>query len=148
MSTKTKAPSGETAEAIGEELLKLDTEIENMETELEAGEKPLVWDEAGSVEEIAAEQHRLAILPRLIRAAKIKRLELKIKRHEREAEPLEVQRAKAYEALERAQAKRFEVEEQIAAARQAWSLPHVQLQSLERRIKDAERELSELREEA
>jgi hypothetical protein len=143
--TQTKEPTSETT---AEELVKLDAEIESMEAQLEAGEKPLVWDEAGSVEEIAAEQHRLAILPRLITAAKIKRAELRIRRYEREAEPLEVQRTEAHEALERAQAKRFEVEEEIAAARQAWAYSHGRLQSLERRIKDAERELHELRGEA
>jgi hypothetical protein len=145
MSTQTKEP---TAESIREELVKLDAEIESMEAELEAGEKPLVWDEVGSVEGIAAEQHRLTILPRLIRAAKIKRAELRIRRTRAELEPLYAEREAAYKKLERTREKKRKVEEEEKSALAEWGAPHNLIQKRERRIKDAERELHELRGEA
>ncbi len=146
--TQTKEP---TAETIGEEIATLDKEIKTMEAELaEEAAAPLRWEEitSSTAEELARKEQRRGILPRLLTAARMKRLELRKMQYELEAEPLEAERAKAHEALERAQAKRFEVEEEIAAARQAWSYPHGRLQSLERRIKDAERELHTLRGEA
>jgi hypothetical protein len=148
MSTKTKTP--ETAEAIGEEIRTLDKEIQSMESELEEGERPLVWDEVDSstVEEIAAQEHRLAKLPRLIRAAKVKRQERRIRLYQLEVEPLYAERNGNYHKLERAIERDRKAKEEREAALGAWNITLSAVQGLERRIKDAERELSELRGEA
>src|SRR3712207_9505855 len=88
-----------------EEITTLDGEIEGMERELaEDATAPLSWDEVTSTtaEEIAKEEQRRGVLPRLIQVAKVKRLELRIQRLEEEAEGLEAERAERHRALEKA----------------------------------------------
>jgi hypothetical protein len=57
----------------------LDAQIASMEAELaESYGKPLTWEEVTSTkaEEIACKEQRRGVLPRLIHAAKVRRLEL------------------------------------------------------------------------
>jgi sugar-specific transcriptional regulator TrmB len=67
--TKTKERTVE------EELREVEQEIESMERELAEREQPIVWGEV-EAGELEAKERRRAILPRLITAARIKRLEL------------------------------------------------------------------------
>ena len=76
MSTVNEKTNAGTIEA---ELAALDGKIESMEAEVEDAEaSPLVWDRitATTAQELAATEQRRSILPRLILAARIKRLEL------------------------------------------------------------------------
>jgi chromosome segregation ATPase len=77
----------------------LDAKIQEMEAELEDGCGELLsWDEVTSTtaEEIAASEQRRGILPRLIKAAKVKRLELEKRGHEERATSIGEERDAAY----------------------------------------------------
>ena len=65
----------------------LDASIKRMEAELAEGYgRPLSWEEVTSTtaEELAAKEQRRSVLPRLITAAKVKRLELQRAKWEQE----------------------------------------------------------------
>ena len=147
MSTKT----AKTVSAVEDEIVHLDEEIGRMEAELvHSATTAIAWDDVNeaAVEELVNRERRRAILPRLIKAAKIKRLELRIMREQRASGPLEAERAAAHERLEEATAKRWEAVEEENAARALWSRAHNRIERIERRIRDAEREISALRGEA
>ena len=132
---------------IEEEIATLDQEIESMERELAEEAAPVAWGEVDADELVRKEQRR-GVLPRLIAAAKIKRLELEKQRTERELEPLYTEREDAHRKLERAQAKKLKAEEEMLEARAAWSQPHVLIDKRERRLKDLDRQIAELRGES
>jgi chromosome segregation ATPase len=122
----------------------LDASIEKMEAELaEDYDRPLNWEEATTTtaEELAAKEQRRSIVPRLITAAKIKRLELQRERWEREIEPLEVERDEAHERLEAAQTKLNEAERERNLAQGAWSHARGLIQSRQDRIREVNREI-------
>jgi hypothetical protein len=82
---------------------------------LEAPPPEIGWDEllansAKHEQELETRERRRGILPRLLTAAKIKRLELQRERWEQEIEPLKVERDEAYERLEAAEAKLTEAQ--------------------------------------
>lgn len=148
MSTKTKAPPGDTVEAIEEEIAALDKEIQNMEAELaEESAAPLSWDEitSSTADELARKEQRRGILPRLLKAARIKRLELRKRQYELEAEPLRAECEENYHKLERATEKERKAKEEREAALGAWNFTLSTVRGLERRIKDTERQIREER---
>jgi MoaA/NifB/PqqE/SkfB family radical SAM enzyme len=101
----------------------LSAEIEAMEAELADGYgQPLTWEEVTSTtaEEIARKEQRRGVLPRLIHAAKVRRLELE-------------------DRLRR-------VQEERDAAHREWTLTLYALQSADERTRRTEKELRELRE--
>jgi predicted phage tail protein len=98
-----------TTQTTEQEISALDEQIAGMEAELgslEGHGRPLPWDEVTSTtaEEIAKKEQRRGILPRLITAAKAKRLELRIRHAAEELEGLSAERAGLYETLEKAKA--------------------------------------------
>ena len=95
---------------VEEEIATLDEEIRSLEAELEEHAAPLVWGEVDAGELVRKEQRR-GVLPRLITAAKIKRLELEKRRTEGELQPLYTEREEAHKKLERATAKKLKAEE-------------------------------------
>jgi hypothetical protein len=114
-----------------------------MERELAEEAAPVAWGEVDADELVRKEQRR-GVLPRLIAAAKIKRLELEKQRTERELEPLYTEREDAHRKLERAQAKKLKAEEEMLEARAAWSYPHGLIEKRERRLKDLDRQIAVL----
>jgi chromosome segregation ATPase len=127
----------------------LDAKIQEMEAELAQGYgKPLTWDEVTSAtpEDLARKEQRRSVLPRLITAAKIKRLELRRAGYERDIEPLQAKREAAYERIEAATAHRLEAEAEEGKARSEWSDANMRIQSREDRIREVTREIRELRE--
>ncbi len=81
----------ETKERKTESVEELDVKIAEMQAELEDGHgRPLSWDEvtATTPGEMARKEQRRGVLPRLIEAARVKRLELELRDREREAETL------------------------------------------------------------
>jgi hypothetical protein len=103
---------------------------------------------AREVERLEAEEQRRAAKPRPIAAAKIKLLELQKRQMEAELEPLYKEREEAHERLEDATARRWKTVEDENAARAAWSRPNVLIEKRERRLKDLDRQIAELRGEA
>jgi hypothetical protein len=142
---KTATLEAESPEA---EMAALDKQIRDMEAELqEETSTALSWEEVTSTtaENLARKEHRRAILPRLISAARIKRAELRIQRERRAAEPLEALRAEAFKEMEDAEARYFKAIEERNLARGRWSDTHGRLEKIGRRIKDSEREIAELK---
>ena len=128
----------------------LDASIQSMEAELAQDySRALNWEEVTSTtaDELAAKEQRRSILPRLITAAKVKRLELQRAKWEEEIEPLQQQREEAYKRLEEATAKYHEAEQARSLAQCDWSHAHGLIDSREQRIRQINREIRELREE-
>ncbi len=146
MTTKEKPRTDQLAQ----EERKMDEEIERLEAEareLEVPARALTWDEiqAGAGEDLDKQERRRGILPRLIIAAKVKRLELRRERYERETEPLRKQREEAYARLEKAKAKRLQAEDEEKMALYEYSDAFQQVQGQEKRLKAVDREIRELR---
>jgi hypothetical protein len=83
------------------ELEQLESEIADMERELTAESEPLVWGEVDAGE-LACREQRRGVLPRLITAAKIKRLVLQKRRTEAELEELRKECDREWTIVERA----------------------------------------------
>ena len=144
MTTKEKSK----AENLVDEERKMDEEIRRLEAEareLEAPAHVLTWDEIQAGEDLDKRERRRGVLPRLITAAKIKRLELRRERYERETEPLQAQREEAYARLEEAKTKRLDAIDEENAALYQYSDAFQQVQGQEKRLKAVDRELAELR---
>ncbi len=149
MSTKQKAP----AENLIEEEKKMDGEVARLEAEqagLDGPASALTWEEvqSGAAGELEARERRRGILPRLIVAAKVRRLEVRREGYEAELGPLRERREKAHERLEAARAKRLEAAEEENAGRAEYSDAHLRVEGREARIKETDREIRRLRGEA
>jgi hypothetical protein len=101
MTTKTKAKDLQTEER------EMDAEIERLENEhrdLQSPARALTWEEVqtGATEDLERREVRRGILPRLIVAAKVRRLQIRRERYEQEAEPLRKLREEAHERLQAA----------------------------------------------
>ena len=99
-----------------------------------------------SVEEMARKEQRRGILPRLIHAAKVRRVELAKKRREEEAAPLREKLEATYAAFQEQEDQLRKAKEKRDAAHAEWSLTLSALQSADERTRRTEKELSELRE--
>jgi chromosome segregation ATPase len=127
----------------------LSAEIEAMEAELADGYgQPLKWEEVTSTtaEEIARKEQRRGILPRLIHAAKVRRLELEKLRREEEAAPLREKLEATYAAFQEQEDQLRQAKEERDAAHSEWTLTLSALQSADERTRRTEKELRELRE--
>lgn len=126
------------------------TKLEAERAELDAPAPALTWDEiqSGGLEDLEARERRRALLPRLIAAARVKRLELQRARRALEMEPLEAARAEAHDRLQATTAKRIKVAEEEGKARFAYSDANGRIESAERHMKAIDREIRELRGEA
>jgi chromosome segregation ATPase len=136
------------AGTIEAELAELDGKIAGMVEEVEDAEaSPLVWDQITSTtaDELAAQEQRRSIIPRLITAARIKRLELERRREEERAAPLEEIREKAHERMEKAMAAKSKAEEQAGYARFEWTNARSRLENRHRRVKEIDREIANLK---
>jgi hypothetical protein len=122
----------------------VDEELREVERELAERERPLVWGEVDA-EQLEAKERRRAILPRLLQAARIKRLELRIHEREQEIERLDAARAGAYERLEKAKAAELKAKERREVAYGEWGFAHAAVLSSEDRLKRYRRELRKLK---
>ncbi len=143
----TKKPK---AEDLAKEERTMDGEVSRLEAEqreLDSPARVLTWGEiqSGAVEDLEKRERRRGILPRLLAAAKIRRLEIRRERLERESEPLHELREDAHERLEAATAKRLEAIEKENAARYEFADALAQTQRQEKRAMAIDRELRELR---
>jgi chromosome segregation ATPase len=127
-----------------EEIQVLDREIASMEAELREVDAPIVWGEAAA-EELEARERRRAILPRLITAARAKRLELQQEGYRRQLEPLGAECEQAYQKLQKALEKEHKAKEEREAAQGEWRIKLSATQNLKDRIRRTQRELRELK---
>jgi predicted negative regulator of RcsB-dependent stress response len=101
--------------------------------------------DAGVVRELEAREARRGVLPLLLRAARIKKLELQLSRQERELKPLQQRRERAYEAMEKARGEKLAAEEALGEATGVWSDANIRVQSHETRMRHLNRELNALK---
>ncbi|MDP9480822.1 MAG: hypothetical protein M3R38_35025 [Actinomycetota bacterium] len=138
------------AERLLEEERKMDAEVGRLEAEqreLDSPARVLTWDEiqAGATEDLTRREARRGIIPMLITAAKVKRLELRRERYEGDVEPLRKLAEEAYERLQAATAKRLQAVEEEDAARYEYADPQTRLDNIGRRTKEIDREIRALR---
>lgn len=135
------------SDKIEQDLEAIDYEIAVMEAE-KAGMPPVpTWDqlqEAGALRELQEREARRGVLPHLIRAAKIKKLELERARHERAMEPLQ-------ETMERTHARGEELRAELIRVQEELNIVHSEhhdafwrFQSKERRCNEIAREIARL----
>lgn len=149
MSAKT-AKTGKAPEGVEEEITTLDGEIQRLEAEraeLEAPAREMTWDElVANSAEFEARQRRRGILPRIIHAGRVRRLELEKRRHEEHAASLRAELEAKYEAFQVHEAKLRQAKEERDSAHGQWTLTLSAVQSAEERARRTQRELRELRE--
>jgi hypothetical protein len=92
------------------------------------------------------DEQRRGVLPRLIQAAKIKRLELQLRDREREAEGLREGLERLYEAFQAKEDELRQAKEARDAAHGQWAIRLSAVQGAEGRAERKARELDELRE--
>ena len=127
----------------------LDGQIRSMEAELaEDYGRPLAWDEVTSTtaEELVQKEQRRSVLPRLINAARVKRLELEAARREEEASALQEKVETAHAAFLEREGEMRGAKERRDAAQAEWALALSASQSADDRARQAARELRELQE--
>ena len=136
--------------SVEEDLARMDETIRTLEAEqveLENLPAPLTWDEiqAGATTQLEAREARRGILPTLITAAKIKRLELERRKVEREMTPFEERLTSAYEKQEKALAKLHKAQEELNHARGDWHDVNLRLEKKQRRTKQINAEIQKLK---
>ena len=128
--------------AMGAEIGRLESEL----TELETPSRPFTWEElqAGAVEDLDKRERRKAILPALIRAGKVRQLEIRRERHEAEMGPLSSRQEEARARLEEARANRAEAEEREGVAAAEHSDAGMALRFTQQGLRQTERDLRAL----
>ena len=121
-----------------------------MQTELralDAQQESVTWGESETsvAKRISDAARRKLVLPRLIKAGRVRLLELDRKAEEQRATEHEERQRVAYEAMQEATAAKWKAEENLGHARAAYSDANVRLESRRRRIKEISAELAELR---
>ena len=129
-------------EQLGEEIARLEAE----QAELEGPEREWSFDElVARSAEFEAKERRRALLPRIIQAAKVRRLELEQRRHEEQAASLQGEVESTYAAFQEREAKLRRAKEERDAAHGQWTLAMSAMHSAQDRAKRTGRELRALR---
>ena len=142
-------PKTAKAPDIEQEITEVAGRIDALERErvaLEAAPLP-EWDalnELGTEQLIQQEQRRL-VIPQLLKAARIKLLELRRQSHQLGLQPVEATLEEYYAAYEKAEAKLVKAREERDAAHQQWNNTLDAAERIRRRIGNLGREISELR---
>lgn len=126
----------------------LDQSIQEMEAELADGHgRPLTWDEVTSTtaEALVRKEQRRGILPRLIRAAKVKRLELEVQSRQRVADEIRARLEPSYEAFQEKEDELRRAKEVRDEAHGEWAMTLSALQGADGRVDRVARDLQELR---
>ena len=127
----------------------LDQSIQEMEAELANGHgRPLTWDEVTSTtaEALVRKEQRRGILPRLIHAARVRRLEVEKRSREEEAAKLRGKLEPTYAAFQEEEERLRKAKEARDAARGEWAMTLSAVGSADDRTRRTEQELQELQE--
>ncbi len=138
----------ETKKRKAESVEDLDRSIQEMEAELADGHgRPLTWDEVTSTtaEALVRKEQRRGILPRLIHAARIKRLELEVQSRQRVADELRAKLEPSYEAFQEKEDELRRAKEVRDEAHGEWAMTLSALQGADGRVDRVARDLQELR---
>ena len=134
---------------IEQEITEVTGRIDSLERELAAldAAPPPEWDslsEAGAEELVRREQRRL-VIPQLIRAGRVRLLELRKAQYEKKLADMAAERERHYEELVEAEAAFLDAEERLRLARAVHSDDVQANIKVERRVAEIARELAELR---
>ncbi len=115
--------------------------------ELERHEEAVEWGEpeASLAKRLADAAKRKLVLPRLIRAGRVRALELERAAEERRAADLEAEAAEAHSLMVAATARKIQAGEEHGRALYSWTETLRRVDKRRRRIKLINRELGELR---
>ena len=137
------APAEENEERVIEERI---ADLEAERAALEGPPPPLTAVEiAQGVALVDEHEQRRSTIERLLAAYRIKRLQIRRARYERELEPFVAARQEAGERLEALEAQRIALVEEIGKVRASWSDANVRADSKEQHIRYIDREIRELR---
>ena len=133
-----------------DERAEVEARVAEMQTELQtldARQDNVTWGESETsvAKRISDAARRKLVLPRLIKAGRVKLLELDRKAEEERAAELEQRQQEAFEAMQAATTRKWEADEDLGHACVAYSDANVRLESRRRRIKEINAELAELR---
>jgi chromosome segregation ATPase len=130
-----------------QQMAELDSEIAALEAEQETPPRVLSWSEIDEtmLGKLEAAERRRGILPRLITAAKVRRLELERAKYERAMEPLEKQQLEACERSEKLRVKLHKLQEELNDAHQDHHDATWRLDGYRRRDGEIAREIAALR---
>ncbi len=140
------APASTTATVEGNEEAVIEERISELEAELtplEGPPAPLTATDIaqGAVALVDKHEQRRTTIERLLTAFKIKRLEMRRSRYERELEPFVVAREAAGERLEELEAQRIALMEEMGKARAEWGDANTRAESKAHHIRRIEREV-------
>ncbi len=132
---------------------KLDEKIARLEAEaaeLEGPAREPTWDElvANSAKyerELEARERRRSVLPRILHAAKLKRLELEKRQHIEHTESVQQTLEANYEIFQEHEEKLRLAKEERDAAHAEWTLTLSALQSARDRVRRTEKEIAQLK---
>ena len=135
---------------VEEERAEVEARVLQMQAELEgldARQDNVVWGEKETsvAKRISDAARRKLVLPRLIRAGRVRLLEIDRKAEEERAREYEERQSEAYEAMQEATARKWQAEEDLGHARAQWSDANLRLESRHRCIKEINRELASLK---
>jgi chromosome segregation ATPase len=129
------------------EIDELDRQVAQLEAEKAGLPEPLSWDElmqAGAVQQVEQAELRRGVIPRMLRAARTKRLQLELARLERRLEPIVAEQEQAYERREELGAQIRELQEQHGREQHAWTHAGFRRDTLEREQRNVRKQLREL----
>jgi hypothetical protein len=136
------------SDRIAEDIARIDHELAELERE-KAGLPPVpTWEqlqEAGAVQELQAREARRGVLPHLIKATRVKRLELQRRKYEDQIAELDEQRTEGYERLEAAREARSKAAEAENEAYSTWYDAHWRIQSYEGHIREINGQISNIK---
>jgi hypothetical protein len=134
---------------IAADIDELDRQVAELEAEKAGLPTPVSWDElqeAGALQRVEETERRRGIIPRLLDAAKVKRLQLELERLERRLEPIAEEQAQAYKELEETRLQVLELQEKQGRAQHAYSHATMRRQKVEgeqRRVRQQLREIQQ-----
>ncbi len=134
------------SQTLDEKIVRLEVEAE----ELEGPAREPTWDELVSnsakyERDLEARERRRSVLPRILHAAKLKRLELEKRQHVEHAESMQQTLEAKYEIFQEHEEKLRRAKEERDTAHAEWTLTLSALQSARDRARRTEREIAELK---
>lgn len=135
------------AQDLDHEIAEIDRRVAELEAEKAGLPEPLSWDElmqAGALQQVEQAELRKGVIPRMLRAAKVKRLQLELVRLERRLEPITAEQEQAYERREKLNAQILQLQEQHGREQHAWSHAKMRRDAIEREQRSLRRSLREL----
>jgi DNA repair exonuclease SbcCD ATPase subunit len=136
-----------TRKRIDKDLEEIDRQVAALEAEKAGMPAPVTWDElqeAGTLRQVEQAELRRGVIPRMLRAARVKRLQLELERLEKRLAPIIKEQEESYERREELKAQIQELEALHGQAQGAWSHASMRRDTIEREQRSVRKQLREL----